>query len=126
MNKWAPGFDPQAPWSRHQRDHKAERDYMGRGDGDSEERLFVALGAAINSAPSQGTLETHSRLQPETEDGPEEDGSVILEDDTPWFCPACNEYVGTGKDFEVIVSTHQSHMVRRLLLGYTAPARIPS
>src|SRR3546814_10974713 len=91
---------------------------MDGGDGDSEERLFVALGAAINSAPIQGTLETHSRLQPETEDGPEEDGSVILEDDTPWFCPACNEYVGTGKDFEVIVSTHQAHMVRRLLLGY--------
>src|SRR3546814_9745205 len=50
---------------------KAERDYMDGGDGDSEERLFVALGAAINSAPIQGTLETHSRLQPETEDGPE-------------------------------------------------------
>src|SRR3546814_12196625 len=111
MTKRAPGCDPQAPSSALQRADKAERDYMDGGDGDSEERLFVALGAAINSAPIQGTLETHSRLQPETEDGPEEDGSVILEDDTPWFCPACNEYVGTGKDSAVIVSRYEAGRV---------------
>src|SRR3546814_14999058 len=104
MTKRAPGFDPQAPSSALQRADKAERDYMDGGDGDSEERLFVALGAAINSAPIQGTLETHSRLQPETEDGTEEDGSVILEEDTPWFCLACNEYVGHGEAVEVILS----------------------
>src|SRR3546814_18900022 len=98
MIKRAPGFDPQAPSSALQRADKAERDYMDGGDGDSEERLFVALGAAINSAPTQGTLATHSRLQPETEDGPEEDRSAILEDAQTWFCPACNEYAGTGPD----------------------------
>src|SRR3546814_13755750 len=113
MTKRAPGFDPQGPSSALQRADKAERDYMDGGDGDSEERLFVALGAAINSAPIQGTLETHSRLQPETEDGPEEDGSVILEDDTTWFRPASNESVGTGKACEVTVSTHHAHTERK-------------
>jgi hypothetical protein len=76
-----------------------------------------ALVAAVNPAPIQGTIEAHGRLTPETEDGPEEDGSVILDDDTPWLCGTCNEFVGTGKDFEVIVATHQAHMVRLLIVG---------
>jgi hypothetical protein len=33
------------------------------------------------------------------------------------LCGTCNQFVGTGKDFEVIVATHQAHMVRLLLLG---------
>lgn len=76
-----------------------------------------ALVAAMNPAPIAGTIEVHGRLTPQTEDGPEQDGSVILDDDTVWLCNACNQYVGTGKDFEVIAATHQAHMVRLLIAG---------
>lgn len=75
------------------------------------------LSVGVRVAEVSATLREHGALQPEGEETGEFGEGVILEDDTPWFCNACNEYVGTGVDFETVVATHQAHMVRLAIVG---------
>lgn len=57
----------------------------------------------------------HGALQPDGD--VEADGSVVLDSQTEWTCNECQEVVGTGDDFDGIVSMHQAHMVRLAIVG---------
>lgn len=57
----------------------------------------------------------HGALQPDGD--VEADGSVVLDSQTEWTCNECQEVVGTGDDFDGVVSMHQAHMVRLAIVG---------
>lgn len=73
------------------------------------------LSVAVRVVEVRQAILLHGALQPDGE--PEEDGSVVLDSQTEWTCNECQEVVGTGDDFDGVVSMHQAHMVRLAIVG---------
>lgn len=74
-----------------------------------------ALGVAVRVVEVRQAILLHGALQPDGD--VEADGSVVLDSQTEWTCNECQEVVGTGDDFDGIVSMHQAHMVRLVIVG---------
>jgi hypothetical protein len=74
-----------------------------------------ALAVGVRVVEVRQAILVHGALQPDSE--PEEDGSVVLYSGTQWICNECQEVVGTGDDFDSVVSMHQAHMVRLAIVG---------
>lgn len=81
----------------------------------AERAATSALLAALRPNEIRQAILLHGALQPDGD--VEADGSVVLDSQTQWTCNECQEVVGTGDDFDGIVSMHQAHMVRLAIVG---------